>query len=793
MATRVSLLFPERSTLWMTANRVESYPFLLAGWELLVMIDAWLKTLPGGGGGKRLLFPTQYPSYLFRVVRNGDTWKYAAGSWSIAEAKTNSQTAISVAQLEDEFAKDRGQSQPVKGFFSSYEDWAKANPKNDEDDRKQWICEQLDKATKSILRLQHQDEVAGRDVLCVYVKSTADKGFDGRPIIYFVNFNQQGQPESFAYKSGIEPADLAAKMRTHMMPSGRMLALGAANVDNPGAIAVRRFGIQPKDPPGRRDFSGWAVGSHGAQGATEASPRRRSWVDLGDQQERRTSTDSSSSFEELLGVDEIGFGAASHTYGELASRPPPVIRRRNIPTHIALLAPAVYVASELAIEDVAFPKQPKAVPILQSHPAFGFVESLHWRAFSLATAVVARQASKFAPDDAWLAWFRLFFTWEGGDPALSDCELSMTPTAWPLEGPDTNAPLGFSTSFSLLGGQQKLTMSTTAAATETFKSVVTGDVDAALQKMLTWRFAMVFGLEPPPEPVVITLGALCKLVGHDGTTMPALKFPGLETMSLTLDTGPEARNALWFSPNAAYETVLRLQFRADASKLNEWIALVLPGFEIQDAFVIVRKQGTYQFRRKSDFIDPEGSLMFVFTTVLKEVRLAGVMNVQQGSIALTLTHIKPAAGPTHMGGPDAHANAAGVLDALLEWMDEKLQLGNIKSVTQLLETAQGGGAVDKDSVYARRAEVILDLGEDGKISGIRSASISLEVCLTIGKTEDQTAEPLLFLLVFGWSEFAGVYLRGSVWCRKYLLVSNITLLPREKTKTPSRTTCGRKD
>jgi len=61
-------------------------------------------------------------------------------------------------------------------------------------------------------------------------------------------------------------------------------------------------------------------------------------------------------------------------------------------------------------------------------------------------------------------------------------------------------------------------------------------------------------------------------------------------MKLTIDTKKDFHNTLWFRPGLEYENILRLQFRMDMTKFNEWLRTFNANLSVDDVLLIARKR-----------------------------------------------------------------------------------------------------------------------------------------------------------------------------------------------------------
>ncbi|KAK0762714.1 hypothetical protein N5P37_005532 [Trichoderma harzianum] len=731
-------------------------------WEIIWILASWFRFQKAIDASEnkaprwRPFLPCQLPSYLLK----NEHGMYDPHKWSIGEMyDPNGTLRPWLDAYQEQYIEERNEKglmaiplSPLEEFadwVNKYKVLFKKEP--DENVQRQKICDMTYSMMANLTSLPYGPEptwvsnivwttdfwgfryptniprLGVQKVVAINIISApSDSGFDGMVEVLY----QNQKPFIFSDSSFV-----------WKLPHVNTLhAFAIANKEEPRRVSL--YADSGEDRPGAWDLSrGNPKFPKKATKSTKRNNHQRqgSWIDVGllDSSESESDDDSWSDID-----------------GEAKTL---VVERRHVPLHIAA-SPAVYIASESLISEKAkFPAGVPVIPLPREHDHFGFVDTLHYRLFSLRSIPNAKEEALLADDDEWFLWFRLFFQWDYDSPGTpAGFNLAMTPAVWPL-----NSSTGLEFKLTFPFGGRLLTMSTSAGAELTFSDVKVDKL--ALQSMLVKRRTLVFGLEalPTDKPLVTTLGEVAGMVTSDPTLSghPVLKLFG--PIELTLNTTKVFRNALWFRPSINYQTHLRLGFQANHSVFSKWLGKCLPSITIESVTVVARKKAQFAFGRDADRIEPEGSLTFLLQFSIPGLGFDAALTLETSSAILTLTIRKPKT------ALEINAMREDALDAIVAWLCTTLKLKSLE-ITDMLDKAKSedGGAVDRNTIFPRRMQLMLNLNKEGNIEGVESVDITLEACLKIGKSSAAALakKPILFLLKFGWSKSLGVFLKGNLWC-----------------------------
>ncbi|KAK0615568.1 hypothetical protein B0T17DRAFT_619207 [Bombardia bombarda] len=730
-------------------------------WELLFAIHEWLKvqSLKVGPVNTAPLFLSQYPEYM---IQDKKGFFDLASRFKVHAVDDYDDPMLKAAKKwEDEAAKARGKTsllkKPIQKLSLFFKNWAAKKQKKGTltpESRKKkilktiltFISDVTSTPPDTAAMVNYAFGKAGpmpasyKDYItyvCFTSLATLNLG-DGQATVRFANgcdqvYNEATKPRVYNLRTrGVKPNGLGL---VHVVEDG-----DDDDDDDDPVVTVRNPGV---DRPGARDMTITykGNGSTSIRNTDKPAGHRRTWswdmVDSeSDDWDALTDDDSdSNSDSESDWLDPVSL-TTRLTSGILIDNPD--------------ATGVCYFVSETAKQPNLPPNTTKVV-VLQDHPLFLFIDSLHQRSFVLqknpsdpATAVF------FDPLDSWVAWFSAIHAPPG------DCTMSMTAGAWPVT---KDTAIDFSVTFSPVP-DHTITLTTAAAATA-FSDIT----PPALQKMLTDRITMVFALAPGTQPFSTTIGAVAEHVGFDLDKFSAIRL--LKAVELTFDTAADARNAMWFRPSPQHETNLRLQFSLDTRALDDWLGGVIKGVSISDVVVVARKTATCKFGAVDDWAVCEGELAFAMRLDVGEASFDAVVDVRSRAVNLMLS--SPS---TMKKKPDGDEPPTDVIGALFKWFQSLPGLESV-DLEGLLKKADE--VIDRKRIAPRRVEMSLSLNEDGSLAGIQTACITIEASVTIGKPKDQPGKPLAFLFELGWGRSSGVYLRGSLWCAPPVLSSSLYL------------------
>ncbi|KAK6516196.1 hypothetical protein TWF506_006107 [Arthrobotrys conoides] len=390
------------------------------------------------------------------------------------------------------------------------------------------------------------------------------------------------------------------------------------------------------------------------------------------------------------------------------------------------------------------------VPVIRipkAHPMFNFMEGIPFRALVIQRKPVGKEDILLAENDPTAAWFATihgnearplsirFETWPPPDAKIRvpDRDITLSATTLPV----------FSFDF-LISSKYKVTMDTTSA-----ESVLEDITTPLLQSMMVDNSILIFGLNPACPSFDIPLSEVAKYFGFSMDKFFVMKILG--KMTLKLDTevqgaNEKKRNALWFRPDEDWETVLRLQFRAETPLINDLLRKHISDFKISNVKVIGKKIAYRSKRVGKEFANFQGHLTFLLDFEIGALKLEASVEISDKFVVLRLRNNK---------------SLVNGLGQILSWLGKKLG-ENTLNLNDLLTSA--GEILDKETIAFRGLDIVLNVGQDGNLTGIDSINISFQVLLKIGGyEEDKGKVPIVFLFEFNWSKASGPSLRGSLW------------------------------
>ncbi|KAM0426071.1 hypothetical protein ACHAPT_008702 [Fusarium lateritium] len=771
-------------------------------WEILFTMDAWFKDAQYysnsfNGQLRQPFFPCQWPAY---TIQNAGQ-SYINTGFSIGQFDKGSDFYKYVMKAHEHMRDQRilvGQDlyldNPItivnakKTMYRDYYGW-------DPDDAtvKQWICQLVKESMANMCALGDYGignaKVGGQQltfnffpktmstVTAIQVTSTP-KGLNEYGQVTVVGLTQTYLRVYKEYP--IPPAQQAQNVAIDGVPfpTTCSLALRAAKLggEKKQAVAYNPYVFKGEDRPMTIDLTTgnpkWPPKSQLKHvDAPGSEPKDHddsdSWFDILEHDDDWVVPVSSSEeeSEEEADLSDLEYSPRRRSKSPKHDTQQAAVVYKKIPLNIK--AAAVYLACDNpGGEPVHFPEHSTGYILDKDNPLYGFTDTLHYRGFGLKSVPDKVNATPLDPEDEVYAWLGRFCGWDDatGEVVPEGFSLGMCKVdEWPVDK-NKKAKLDFTMTVPYVNGR-KLQFSTNTGAQQTFAKVAPSDkVDEkavtpeALTNMHISRRSLVFGLEDNSAPLKTTLEDVAKFIRLDLDVYPLLRFlsGGVE---LTLETDKDFHNALWYRPGMEYETILRLQFHLNKDKFNEWLHTLNANLAVDDLLVVARKRASWAWRKDKDMAVFNSSVTFLCRmTVSPSLQLTGAFELSGTTVTLTLTMEQQAG---------AKKGRKGALMDVTKWLGDKFNVSKASELDGLLNKAADSesGAMDENSILPRRVQIVLDVDEHGKISGINSASIDIEVCLTIGLSEASIRNkmPIVFLFSFGWSEASGFYLKGRLW------------------------------
>jgi hypothetical protein len=455
----------------------------------------------------------------------------------------------------------------------------------------------------------------------------------------------------------------------------------------------------------------------------------------------------------------------------------PTVSFQNVPPEVRALAAEVYITVQDEKDPDSEPKAPvgsKAYVLPEESSLYGFLNTVHYQGIGLTGEPDSKNSTPVDDEDEIFQWLARYSSWDPENAPVPDgFSLGIRPVSkWPIEDWE-NMGLHFEMTVPFLT-KAHLRFSTDQGAKLTFSKVDDTDVapskrevtEDALTDFLVNRRSLVFGLESLTTPLKTTLSELATYLRVDMLSSPFLDFLTRE-LELTLDTNKDFHNAIWFRPSMDYETIMRLQFHADITSFNSWLHTLSPSLDVDSLRVIGRKKASWVWMSPNDKMIFTSSLTFLCQmTISSKLQLEGVFVAAEDSVSLTLT-LNRAAIEKSSSSIEAMSGSQGVLQDIMTWLAINFKVSNKEGLDEVLNKAKNsqGGVMSDESILPRRIEVLLGVGPDGKITGVRGVSIDIEACLTIGRpaTAIATEMPAVFLFTVGWSKDDGFHLQGKLW------------------------------
>ncbi|KAK6333228.1 hypothetical protein TWF718_011049 [Orbilia javanica] len=391
------------------------------------------------------------------------------------------------------------------------------------------------------------------------------------------------------------------------------------------------------------------------------------------------------------------------------------------------------------------PADASVVRLPAAHPMFDFMEQMAWRLLIIDQKPVSGKDIRISEADEVAKWFATIH----GNKALP---LSIRFETWPppnaVGTPDSDITLDATTmpvlSFDFLIGENKIMMDTTSAA-----GVLDGLDKSVLREMTDIYAMLIFGLNPATPSFRVPLTDVAKFFGYSMDNFLLFRILGQMTLKLDIESATateKKRNALWFSPGERWETVLRLQFFAETPTIDDLLREHLSDFKISNAKVIGKTIATRKTERSGDVADCESQLTFLLDFDIGAIKLEASLEFSKTEVLLRLRNNKL----PKMG-----------LQDILSWLGKKLG-ENTLNLNELLQSASE--ILDASKVVFRGLDIVLAVGENGKLTGIDKIGISFQVQVNIGEYDEFKGKyPIVFRFDFEWSKAFGPSLEGCLW------------------------------
>lgn len=477
-----------------------------------------------------------------------------------------------------------------------------------------------------------------------------------------------------------------------------------------------------------------------------------------------------------------------YTFSKTPTPQAPLVRFQQLPSHVYV--PKIYIACASKEKDggpIRLPTGSQACILKADHSLYGFVDTLHLRGFGLTGVPDNLNPTPIDQDDEIYQWLGNFCGWgdsiEGGSQVPPGFSLSLSKTdKWKGDSvADKDLKLDFEMKVPLFKNKAILTFSTNKGATDTFSKVKekTGEsgksvAPEALRNMLVNRRTLVLGLEDLPEDKFIetSLRDFARFIRLDVDRYPVLLFFANE-LALTLDTKEDLRNAVWFRPSLQYEAQMRLQFHVDLDRFNKWLHTFNASLNVESVLLIGRKKASWLWEVPKDMMNFQSSISFLCRVkISSKVLVQGVFDLEEELVKLTLTLDRA----TVLKGKSLEAmqGSDDILYEVMGWLDDKFKMSGSEELRGLLEKATESetGIIQGDSILPRRIQLALDIDANGNIQRVRNASVEIEACLNIGRSEVAIAakQPIVFLFSLYWNRGGGFRLNGKLWTGKLCLL-----------------------
>ncbi|KAF5644976.1 transcriptional activator srcap [Fusarium tjaetaba] len=391
--------------------------------------------------------------------------------------------------------------------------------------------------------------------------------------------------------------------------------------------------------------------------------------------------------------------------------------------------------------------------LTSAHPLNEFVSTFHLKGIILARQPDPSQTDQVSlhDQDQFLGWLRTALVPPGQQTLSIPHALDGSPnigfTAF------TNPQIAdyftdFALTIPMLGGSMNYSSQATAAQLN-LPTTLFGPGST-----VPWENSLILGLESPESYQNLTLAMILKPATDRGATLGLLNILKLllgdDTFHVDTSTTAATRNAIWFEPMSAYNTVVRTQYAADAgllAALNSWIKLT--DFSIDTFTLITKLRSSWIPTSEALAALNRWEVLIHSTCTIRDPNgdtIASPMvlfDFQSQSLTITLQFDTP---------PD--------MDGILKWV--LLQVSDAHFDFQ--HWFSQATTKNFSTPVFRRLVLVVDLDEQGGFpTRLDGLSIDLEVGVLFGKTEGQE-EDVVFLFTYDWSQQNGSSLQGTLWC-----------------------------
>jgi hypothetical protein len=283
--------------------------------------------------------------------------------------------------------------------------------------------------------------------------------------------------------------------------------------------------------------------------------------------------------------------------------------------------------------------------------------------------------------------------------------------------------------------------------------------------LLSTPNAIMFGLDVDHSTTgQITLADIVNLMELDDLLNPkssVLIALGhlLFKLPSTWDKATGRRNAVWFEPESAYRTSIRLQLDLDTTGfqiIKNYVSF-LKDIDITQAFIIARKTSTWTSGATQINVQSKGKLALSLSFSIKDFPFTTIFELEPSLMRATLVL------------DTDKADAVKALTAMLSWLAEQFHLGDADSFFDF--TKYSGQSAQSTSVrkfLLRRITVELVPDDETKTAQLASFSVDMELELSF-----KDKDPILCLVTYRCTPSAGSSfvksstLEADLWCCKF--------------------------
>ena len=280
-----------------------------------------------------------------------------------------------------------------------------------------------------------------------------------------------------------------------------------------------------------------------------------------------------------------------------------------------------------------------------------------------------------------------------------------------------------------------------------------------------------------------------------GQVAELVQFPHSKAIDLLRDLPlmyippNEGRSALWFAAGSAHATTLRLEFvltEQARTRFCGWLGADSFEFKITKVAVIARRELRYKYSngrppkedkpglrmskerlQSKDTGLARGEIRFSVEMTIGAIPFSAHITISESAFKLRLQKDP---------GPPAESE----LVTMLKWAarvigdekgkrggddDEKYRNSSWSSCEMWFKSATDYLGAVRPRVF----EFFLGYDQNGKLKGVDSASLTLEVDLKTGtpSSKDPAKTTVVFFVAFGWARAQGLSMRGKLWCGEY--------------------------